>query len=181
MPDWILPPAEPVALPMRDGSGAFPVRHVYCVGQNYADHAREMGSTGRKPPFFFAKPGHAVVHTPDSGANWPYPGGSAEVHHEVELVVAIGAFAPDMTGSGFAATDAARYIAGYAVGIDFTKRDVQRVLKQQGQPWETAKAFARSAAVNVRLHRAGTYLLCLCVFTHEPFVLLLGNHLARLQ
>lgn len=160
MPEWIFPPAEPAALPLLDDSGAaassfFPVHQVYCVGQNYADHAREMGSSGRNPPFFFAKPAHSVMHAPADGIDWPYPSGSADVQHEVELVVAIGAFSPDMTGSKFNADQAARYIAGYAVGIDFTKRDVQRQLKQQGHPWEAAKSFASCAPVSAinRAHR----------------------------
>lgn len=160
MPEWMFAPAEPVALPLHDrsgvlASGLFPVHQVYCVGQNYADHAREMGASGRNPPFFFAKPAQAVMHVPTDGIDWPYPRGSTDVQHEVELVVAIGAFTANMTGSGFTASEAARYIAGYAVGIDFTKRDIQRLLKQQGHPWEAAKSFPRSAPVSAinRAHR----------------------------
>jgi fumarylpyruvate hydrolase len=124
------------------GSDAgFPVRRVYCVGRNYADHAREMGSSGREAPFFFAKPADAVVAVAASDeGRVPYPPRTANLHHEVELVVAIG-----RAGSDIAVADACRHVFGYAVGVDLTRRDLQADLKQKGQPWEMAKAFDHSA------------------------------------
>lgn len=108
----------------------FPVRRIWCVGQNYADHAREMGGDpARNPPFFFAKPADAVVA---SGATIPYPPGTEQLDHEVELVLALG--------------EGGR-VWGAAVGLDLTRRDLQRDLKAQGRPWELAKGFDRSAPI----------------------------------
>jgi fumarylpyruvate hydrolase len=109
----------------------FPVRRIFCVGRNYAEHAREMGASElRAPPFFFTKPADAVVA---SGAVVPYPRRTADLHHEIELVVALGA------GSE---------IFGYAVGNDLTRRDVQAQAKKEGRPWDTAKGFDHSAPVS---------------------------------
>lgn len=122
------------------GSEAFPVRRIYCVGQNYAAHAIEVGGDpDRQPPFFFMKPGDAVVA---SGSTLPYPPRTGNLHHEIELVAAIGT-----GGSSISPADAARHVHGYAVGIDLTRRDLQHDAKQAGRPWATSKGFDRSAPV----------------------------------
>ena len=132
MADQHAVPAAPRPTVAVAGSAlAFPVRRIFCVGRNYPEHAREMGATElRAPPFFFAKPADAVVA---SGGTVPFPRHTAELHHEVELVVALGA---------------RREIFGYAVGNDLTRRDVQLKLKQEGRPWDTAKGFDHSAPVS---------------------------------
>ncbi|MEG3082872.1 fumarylacetoacetate hydrolase family protein [Sphingomonas sp. PB2P12] len=118
----------------------FPVRRIFCVGQNYADHAREMGSDpDRQQPFFFSKPADAVVA---SGTTLPFPTQTEDLHHEVELVVAIG-----VGGKAVAASDAAAMIFGAGVGIDLTRRDLQAVAKKAGRPWDMAKGFDRSAPI----------------------------------
>lgn len=118
----------------------FPVRRIFCVGRNYADHAREMGSDPtREPPFFFTKPADAVV---DSGSVLPFPSRTSELHHEVELVLALGS-----GGSDIALEDAAAAIFGYGVGIDLTRRDLQAEAKKAARPWDMAKGFDRSAPV----------------------------------
>jgi fumarylpyruvate hydrolase len=110
---------------------AFPVRRIFCVGRNYPEHAREMGASDvRAPPFFFSKPADAIVA---SGATVPFPARTSELHHEIELVVALGA---------------GREIFGYAVGNDLTRRDVQALAKKEGRPWDTAKGFDHSAPVS---------------------------------
>jgi fumarylpyruvate hydrolase len=116
----------------------FPVRRIFCVGQNYADHAREMGADpDRQPPFFFSKPADAVLAT---GQRVPFPTRTANLQHEVELVVALGA-----GGAGVAPAAAAAMIFGYAVGIDLTRRDLQAEAKKAGRPWDMAKGFDHSA------------------------------------
>jgi fumarylpyruvate hydrolase len=118
----------------------FPVRRIFCVGQNYADHAREMGSDPeRQPPFFFTKPADAVV---DSGALLPFPTRTEELHHEVELVVALAG-----GGSGLDEAAVPALIFGHAVGLDLTRRDLQAAAKKAGRPWDMAKGFDRSAPV----------------------------------
>lgn len=118
----------------------FPVRRIFCVGQNYADHAREMGSDpDRQQPFFFSKPADAVVA---SGTTLPFPTQTEDLHHEVELVVAIG-----VGGKAVAVSDAAAMIFGAGVGIDLTRRDLQAVAKKAGRPWDMAKGFDRSAPI----------------------------------
>jgi fumarylpyruvate hydrolase len=118
----------------------FPVRRIYCVGLNYADHAREMGNdSARDPPFYFSKPPDAVVA---SGSRLAFPSRTRELHHEVELVVALGG-----GGRGLAAEDAPSLIFGHAVGIDLTRRDLQAVAKKSGRPWDMAKGFDHSAPV----------------------------------
>ncbi|MFB9246240.1 fumarylacetoacetate hydrolase family protein [Massilia antarctica] len=125
-------------LPIRGRSERFPVNRVFCVGRNYADHAREMGhDPQREPPFFFMKPSSAVV---GDGVAFQYPSGSNDVHHEVELVVALA-----VGGSLVRAEDANALIYGYAVGLDMTRRDLQGEAKKLGRPWETGKAFDGSA------------------------------------
>lgn len=119
----------------------FPVHRIYCVGRNYEDHAKEMGHTGREPPFFFMKPADAVLAA-EAGqtVDMPYPTLTANLHHEVELVVAIGT-----GGSNILAADAHRHIFGYAVGLDMTRRDLQNDMKKQGRPWCIGKGFEHSA------------------------------------
>jgi fumarylpyruvate hydrolase len=125
------------------GGGEFPVRRIYCVGRNYAEHAQEMGFTGREPPFFFMKPADAVVPVADGATGViDYPTLTNNFHHEIELVVAIG-----KGGSGIKAADAAQHIWGYAVGLDMTRRDLQGEMKKQGRPWCIGKAFDQSAPI----------------------------------
>lgn len=122
-----------------EGGGIFPVRRIYCVGRNYADHAREMGSDpNREPPFFFSKPADAVIQ----GHHVPYPPMTSDLHHEVELVLALATGGRDLTPE---AADAA--IWGYAVGIDLTRRDLQAEAKEKGRPWDLAKGFDHSAPI----------------------------------
>jgi fumarylpyruvate hydrolase len=145
MNDVIAAPA-PVRIPVR-GGGTFPVRRVYCVGRNFADHAREMGATvptsaaDRGRPVFFCKPADAIVRD----GVVPYPPGTRELHHEVELVVALGADAP---AGELDAADARRLVFGYGVGLDLTRRDLQAAAKSKGLPWDTGKAFDHSAPVS---------------------------------
>ncbi len=135
---YVVPPPVVVSLPVDGTDQRFPVRRVYCVGRNYAAHAREMGHDDREPPFFFQKNATDVV-TP---GEVPYPPLTADLHHEVELVVAIG-----RGGKDIAIGAALGHVFGYAVGLDLTRRDVQAELKKAGRPWEPAKAFAQSAPV----------------------------------
>jgi fumarylpyruvate hydrolase len=124
------PAAPPVTLPVGGSDLRFPVHRVYCVGRNYSEHVREMGgAVGRDPPFFFMKPPDALA----TDGRFPYPAMSQDVHHEVELVVAL--------GPGTA-------IFGYAVGLDMTRRDLQAAAKKLGRPWETAKGFEHSAPIS---------------------------------
>jgi len=133
-------PATPV-VPVRGSDGVFPVRRIYCVGRNYADHAREMGGDpNREPPFFFGKPQDAVV--PGGGAI-AYPPLTSNLHYEVELVVAL-----SKGGRDIPAAAAQECIYGYAVGIDLTRRDLQARAKDKGQPWDTAKGFDQSAPIS---------------------------------
>ncbi|QQR39311.1 fumarylacetoacetate hydrolase family protein [Devosia rhizoryzae] len=136
--DFLFEPQAPVAIPIARG-GQFAVRRIYCVGRNYAEHIREMGNDERDPPFFFSKPADAVI---TGGAPMPYPPQTADLHHEIELVVAIG-----KDGSDIAVEDALEHVYGYAVGLDMTRRDLQATAKKAGRPWEMAKAFDYSAPV----------------------------------
>jgi fumarylpyruvate hydrolase len=136
----ISPPRRP-DVAVEGESRRFPVHRIYCVGRNYAEHAREMGmKVGREAPFFFSKPPDAVV---PSGTEVPMPPRSMNVHHEIELVVAIG-----RGGRNIAAVDARDHIYGYAVGNDLTRRDLQAAAKDRGQPWDTAKGFDCSAPIS---------------------------------
>jgi fumarylpyruvate hydrolase len=129
-------------VPTADGP-QFPVHRIYCVGRNYAEHAQEMGHTGREPPFFFLKPADAVLPVAEGTiGEMAYPSLTTELHHEVELVVAIG-----RGGRDIAAGEAATHIWGYAVGLDMTRRDLQSEMKKQGRPWEIGKAFEQSAPI----------------------------------
>ena len=144
----IAPPAQPT-VPVA-GGGLFPVHRIYCVGRNYAEHAQEMGFTGREPPFFFTKPADAVLPVADGTVgDMAYPPLTTNLHHEIELVVAIGT-----GGRNIAAADAARHIWGYAVGLDMTRRDLQNDMKKQGRPWCIGKAFDESAPIGP-LHAIG--------------------------
>ena len=135
----------PVAatVPVFGTDDVFPVHRIYCVGRNYAEHAKEMGHTGREAPFFFMKPADAVLPVaPGAIGEMPYPSMTGNLHHEVELVVAIG-----KDGNHIAVEDAAQYVWGYAVGLDMTRRDVQQQAKEQGRPWCTGKGFDLSAPI----------------------------------
>ncbi|MDT7835147.1 fumarylacetoacetate hydrolase family protein [Aquabacterium sp. OR-4] len=135
------PPAQPT-VPVA-GGGLFPVHRIYCVGRNYAEHAQEMGFSGREPPFFFMKPADAVVPVAEGETGTiAYPPLTQNLHHEIELVVAIGT-----GGHQIAAADALKHIYGYAVGLDMTRRDLQNDMKKQGRPWCIGKAFDASAPI----------------------------------
>ena len=138
-------PGEVPSLPINGSSHRFPVHRIYCVGRNYADHAREMGGNPeREPPFFFTKPADAIL---ESGNPVPYPPRTANLHHEIELVVAIG-----RQGADIPLEDANAYIYGYAVGNDLTRRDLQFASRDAGRPWDTAKGFDHSAPITA-IHR----------------------------
>jgi fumarylpyruvate hydrolase len=133
------PPAQP-AVEIKGRSERFPVHRIYCVGRNYAAHAREMGKDPeREPPFFFAKPADAIV---PNGATIPYPSRTADLHHEIELVVALG-----KGGANIEVAQALSHVFGYAVGLDLTRRDLQADAKNHGRPWDTGKGFDRSAPI----------------------------------
>jgi fumarylpyruvate hydrolase len=140
----VVPLHEPVVIGVSGSQDRFPVRRVYCVGRNYAAHAREMGfDPDRDPPFFFCKPADAVVPVPaGSVASIPYPPKTSNYHHEVELVVAIG-----REGANIPVESAARHVWGYAVGLDMTRRDLQFAMRDKGRPWELGKAFDASAPI----------------------------------
>ncbi|MDG2539257.1 fumarylacetoacetate hydrolase family protein [Dyella jiangningensis] len=136
----ITPPAVP-SLPVIGSDLRFPVRRIFCIGRNYAEHAREMGATVDKDtPLFFCKPADAVV---TDGADVPYPQATSDLHHEVEMVVALGSGGRDIP-----VTQAEGLIWGYGVGLDLTRRDLQAVAKAKSHPWDVAKAFDHSAPVS---------------------------------
>jgi len=125
------------------GGGEFPVHRIYCVGRNYVEHAQEMGHTGREPPFFFMKPADSVVAVAEGETGvMEYPTLTSNLHHEIELVVAIGT-----GGRSISAADAPRHVFGYAVGLDMTRRDLQNEMKKQGRPWDIGKSFEQSAPI----------------------------------
>jgi fumarylpyruvate hydrolase len=139
--DYVLPPQPAVAVPVAGSAALFPVRRVYCVGRNYAEHAKEMGFTGREDPFFFCKPADAVISVRDGETGkMPYPSKTSNLHYEMELVVAIG-----KAGKDIPVEKANEHIYGYALGLDMTRRDLQGEAKKQGRPWEVGKAFDQSA------------------------------------
>ena len=141
MTDFVIPPPAIVSVPVA-GGGAFPVRRVFCVGRNYAEHAREMGSDpDREPPFFFMKPADALLL---NDADMPYPPQSKDLHHEMELVVAIAE-----GGANIAEADALRHVWGYAAGLDMTRRDIQNAAKKEGKPWDMGKGFDFSAPIGL--------------------------------
>ncbi len=138
MVEFALPAPATPNVAIADSTLRFPVRRIFCVGRNYADHAREMGhDPNREPPFFFTKPADAVV---DDGATLPYPPHTENLHHEAELVVAIGA-----GGADFKVEDALNHVWGYGVGNDLTRRDMQAKAKEMRRPWDMAKGFDNSA------------------------------------
>jgi fumarylpyruvate hydrolase len=140
---FVFPPAAPVSVPVVGRTEQFPVHRIYCVGRNYEEHAKEMGFTGREPPFFFMKPADAVVVVPaGETATIDYPRLTSNLHHEIELVVAIGS-----GGKNIAAADALAHVFGFAVGLDMTRRDLQNDMKKQGRPWCIGKAFDQSAPI----------------------------------
>jgi fumarylpyruvate hydrolase len=138
---FAFPPPAPVAVAIVGRTERFPVHRIYCVGRNYAAHVREMGKDpDREPPFFFSKPADAVV---SNGANIAFPTRTNDLHHEIELVVAIG-----KAGANIAIAHALTHVFGYAVGLDLTRRDLQAEAKDKGRPWDTAKGFDRSAPLS---------------------------------
>ncbi|MES2724449.1 MAG: fumarylacetoacetate hydrolase family protein [Pseudomonadota bacterium] len=140
MTDYVLAPPAQACVPVEGSSALFPVRRIYCVGRNYAAHRREMGGDDRDPPFFFAKPADAIVAP---GAAVPYPPRTGNLHHEIELVVALKG-----GGSNVPVESALDLVYGYAVGVDLTRRDLQNAAKDKGQPWEAGKAFDASAPIS---------------------------------
>lgn len=130
----------PVLIPITGSDIVFPVRRVLCVGRNYAAHRREMGGDDRDPPFFFSKPADALV---PPGGQVPFPSATQNLHHEIELVIALGAGGSDIPPER--ALDA---VFGYAVGVDLTRRDLQNLAKDKGQPWEASKGFDASGPVS---------------------------------
>ena len=140
---FVITPPAAVSVPVVGTSDRFPVNRVYCVGRNYEEHAKEMGFTGREPPFFFIKPTDAlvVVNANETGSI-PYPSLTKNLHHEIELVVAIGT-----GGKNIKAADAHKHVYGYAVGLDMTRRDLQGEMKKQGRPWEIGKSYDYSAPI----------------------------------
>ena len=139
MSNFVIDPPVVVTVPV-EGGGDFPVRRIYCVGRNYAAHTREMGGDERDPPFFFAKPADAIAVP---GQDVPYPPRTQNLHHEIELVVALKSGGADLTPEA-----ALGAIYGYAVGVDLTRRDQQNASREKGQPWEAGKAFDASAPIS---------------------------------
>jgi len=140
---FVFTPPPVVSVPVVGRAERFPVHRIYCVGRNYEEHAKEMGFTGREPPFFFLKPADAiVVADPGKIAVIPYPSLTSNLHHEIELVVAIG-----KGGRGIAAANALEHVFGYAVGLDMTRRDRQTEMKKQGRPWCSGKGHDHSAPI----------------------------------
>ena len=136
-------PPPVTSVPVLGSNAQFPVHRIYCVGRNYEDHAKEMGFSGREPPFFFMKPADAVlVIAAGQSATLPYPSLTKNLHHEIELVVAIG-----KGGKNIKAAEALQHIFGYAVGLDMTRRDLQTEMKKQGRPWCIGKGFDHSAPI----------------------------------
>ncbi|MDL9997201.1 fumarylacetoacetate hydrolase family protein [Variovorax sp. J22P240] len=141
--EYVFTPHPVVSIPVVGQTTRFPVHRIYCVGRNYEEHAKEMGFTGREPPFFFMKPADAVVVV-DAGTTgtMAYPTLTKNLHHEIELVAAIGT-----GGKNIKAADAHKHIFGYAVGLDMTRRDLQNDMKKQGRPWDIGKSFEQSAPI----------------------------------
>lgn len=146
MSDFVFSPAPVPTVPVVGAATLFPVHRIYCVGRNYADHAIEMGhDPSREAPFFFQKNADSVL---PPGSDFPYPSGSSDVHHEIELVVAL-----KSGGSDIPVDDALRHVFGYGVGLDMTRRDLQAEAKKAGRPWEVGKAFEHAAPCSA-LHSA---------------------------
>jgi fumarylpyruvate hydrolase len=134
---YVLPPPSVTSVPVQGSDARFPVRRIFCVGRNYEEHAREMGADTREPPFFFTKPADALV---TDGAAAPWPSATQDLHHEAELVVALGAGGVDVSPD-----DALSLVWGYAPGNDLTRRDLQAAAKAARRPWDMSKAFDASA------------------------------------
>lgn len=150
MTQYAFAPAPQAVVPISGSDLLFPVHRIYCVGQNYAKHAMEMGASGREAPFFFMKPADAIVPVPaGSKGQVAYPSLTQNLHHEVELVVAIG-----KGGQDIAPENALDHVYGYAVGLDLTRRDLQTELKKAGRPWSIAKGFEQSAPIGPIVLRA---------------------------
>ena len=147
---YVIAPPPQAAIAVLGTADRFPVRRIYCVGRNYAEHAREMGGDGREAPFFFAKPADAAWNPEAGHPVLPFPVATSDLHHEVELVVAVGA-----RGARLDPRRAAALAWGCAVGVDLTRRDLQQVAKEKSRPWETAKGFDRSAPVGALRPLAG--------------------------
>ncbi|HEY5797950.1 MAG TPA: fumarylacetoacetate hydrolase family protein, partial [Bosea sp. (in: a-proteobacteria)] len=144
MTNYVIDPPAITAVPVA-GGGLFPVRRVFCVGRNYAEHTREMGGDpDREEPFFFTKPADALLI---NGADMPYPTKTKDLHHEMELVVAIGT-----GGKDIAEADALSHVFGYAAGLDMTRRDLQAAAKKGGKPWDMAKGFDFSGPIGEIAH-----------------------------
>jgi len=165
------PPAH-VTVPVAGNLGeTFPVHRIYCVGRNYVEHAIEMGFTGREPPFFFMKPADSVIAVAEGETgSMPYPSITKNLHHEVELVVAIGT-----GGKNIAAADAMKHVWGYAIGLDMTRRDLQGEAKKLGRPWDIGKSFDLSAPIGP-IKRAAE-----CSITAEMPIVLEVNGTLRQQ
>jgi len=149
MADYVIPPHAQAFLPVA-GGGKFPVRRIFCVGRNYAEHAIEMGSDPtREPPFYFAKPADALVI---DGADMPYPVATKSLHHEMELVVAIGTGGVNITQA-----DAIEHVWGWCCGLDMTRRDLQNEAKKTGRPWDMGKGFDLSAPMGLLVKHDGSY------------------------
>lgn len=148
--NYVFEPEAQVSVPVVGTDQKFPVRRVYCVGRNYAAHAREMGfDPDREPPFFFCKPDNSVVVVPfGQTGEIAYPLASSDYQHEIELVVAIG-----KAGTNICVEQAEAHVFGYAVGLDMTRRDLQLAARDKGRPWELGKAFDQSAPI-APIHRA---------------------------
>ena len=140
MTAYLFPPPAVVTVPVEGQDAVFPVRRILCVGRNYAAHRREMGGDDRDPPFFFAKPADAIVA---NGGDVAYPPRTANLHHEIELVVALKAGGKDVS-----VDKALDLVFGYAVGVDMTRRDLQNAAKDKGQPWDASKGFDDSAPIS---------------------------------
>lgn len=140
---YVFTPAPQVSVPVIGTTARFPVQRIYCVGRNYEEHAKEMGFTGREPPFFFIKPANTIVAV-DAGVTGsiPYPAMTQNFHHEIELVACIGT-----GGKNIKAADAKKHIFGYAVGLDMTRRDLQNEQKKLGRPWCIGKSFDHASPI----------------------------------
>lgn len=147
MTAYVLPPPAPASVPVEGETAVFPVRRILCVGRNYAAHRREMGGDDRDPPFFFAKPADAIV---PPGGQVRYPPRTADLHHEIELVVALKGGGADVP-----VDQALDLVYGYAVGVDLTRRDLQNAAKEKGHPWDAAKGFDASAPISAISKRDG--------------------------
>ncbi len=150
---FAFPPADRPSAAIHGTGQYFPIHRIYCVGQNYADHAREMGSDPqREPPFFFSKPADALLMAGSAAATptpVAYPPRTTDLQHEIELVVALG-----RGGSNIVVEKAAEHVFGFAVGVDLTRRDLQKIAKDRGRPWDTSKGFDQSAPMSA-IHPLG--------------------------